>query len=902
MFPSNCLGIESVCVSRWWLVLWMVLMIAVLGADAYSHPSERCAELVPDRERRDVANQLEFMDAILNPEVGCILFTNTIEMDHQTWGADGPLFRGKECVRFSWPFCSHQLLTHTVVVAPAPGLTAEQAEWHFAPGMFYVSCLQFTATGKIITVGMRLIGVHDASVAKLAMGRDILTDNEISFDWDRRPFISGNTAAENVTGFVRCGAEFQETIVKFGLDMLPEVFANNGVDFDLDLGYAVFRWAQFALDVERPYVIDNLAATVNDYVNFTFANFTMQCCEAPKCLGEGCETHCITPERTQVQREGPVVYGDMEYILVTRTAQQARAEADCQSKYSSGLASFRSLAEFYTVTKALFTTNDGFVLMQVGLPIWVSNNQSEALAHHRMMRNASVVSSAECTVVQMTPQLLDSHGCDDYFPSICMRPIASSGIPSLPPSSLGPASNSTKRQPDDVFGAMPIELGVSIVVVLGMFAVLLTGVVVWRNFRKRKRIEMEDSWDGIRGTGASVYAMSSRSVLKRRELPLMSSGLEVEGEHGNIRMTSIAAMVKSQQIVLEHAEANAHGIEEASECAGPSNKRRSSLGNASVYSQRSSQIGTDPEFPEIEGYEVIKALGAGTYGECYLVRDNTSQDLFAAKVPLEDSSLVKVVQEAYFLQMFKDNNIVGHRHTLVRKGKLVLMTEFCDCGDLHSLMAAGTEPLSERFVRHALLQCAMGLACMHSHHVAHRDVKPSNILLTSKGVFKLADLGASCMIVDASHTTLVGTPLFMAPEVLSGKPQDVQTDVYSLGCVAYLMCMLKYPYTSHSLSGLATQVQLNDYEKIPDDAYSKNLIQLIDRMLSKDASSRPTSFEICETEWLFDFCHGDSDQFLGMDGAFHREVHLCSDVGTFRNMATEQSSGYSTLYMDSATN
>lgn len=64
------------------------ILLAVLGAETYSHPSERCAELVPDRERINVANQLEFMDAIMNPEVGCILFTNTIKFDHETWGVE----------------------------------------------------------------------------------------------------------------------------------------------------------------------------------------------------------------------------------------------------------------------------------------------------------------------------------------------------------------------------------------------------------------------------------------------------------------------------------------------------------------------------------------------------------------------------------------------------------------------------------------------------------------------------------------------------------------------------------------------------------------------------------------------------------------------------------------------
>lgn len=61
----------------------------------------------------------------------------------------GPLFQGKTCIRFSWPFCARQLLTHTVVVAPAPSVAAHQAEWHLPPGMFYSRYLQFSGSGML---------------------------------------------------------------------------------------------------------------------------------------------------------------------------------------------------------------------------------------------------------------------------------------------------------------------------------------------------------------------------------------------------------------------------------------------------------------------------------------------------------------------------------------------------------------------------------------------------------------------------------------------------------------------------------------------------------------------------------------------------------------------------------
>mmetsp|Transcript_42942 Transcript_42942/g.81898 ORF Transcript_42942/g.81898 Transcript_42942/m.81898 type:complete len:874 (+) Transcript_42942:317-2938(+) len=845
--------------------MWL-LLLTVMVADAYYHPSRRCIELMPDREHRNVSNQLEFMDAILNPEVGCILFTNTIAFDHQTWGAEGPLFEGKLCVRFSWPFCAHQLLTHKVAVAPAHGLTADEAEWHLAPGMFYSTYLQFTGTGQLHVIGMTVVGMHDGSVGKLAMGRDIIAAKKLSLQWYQRPFISGNAIAESVLGYARCGDDFQATMIAFGLNARPEAFMNQEYDLNLPLGYVKLRLVHLTIDVESSYAVDDYTLTLKPYVNFTLANFTQQCCEAPKCLEEGCETHCTTPQRTQEERVGPVVYGGVEYVLVARTAERSRAEAECQSKYGSGLASFRSMSEFYAVTKALFTTDDGFTLMQLGLPLWVGNNQAEELAHHWIRRNASMSDPGNCTVVEIAQQLLDSYACDNFFPYICMRQVPSSTNPPPTPSpSTGPASDGTRGQSDDLFGVIPVELGATALVVLGLGALLVATRIVWRAVRRKP--EEVKIWGQLNMTeaGTSVYSVRRRDVLRSPEIASIPTGLVVEGEHGVVTTQSIAAM-------MEQHRRRSHTQGDCSDGEGEGNGRRPSHGNRSVYSQHSGESVMKPKFPEIEGYEVIRALGAGTFGECYLARDLSSGELHAAKVPMKDDTLVKVVQEAYFLQMFNNNNIVNHRRTLVRTGKLVLLTEFCDCGDLHTLITAGSEPFGERFIRHVLLQCAMGLACMHSHHVAHRDVKPSNILLCSNGIFKLADLGASCMIVDSNHTTLVGTPLFMAPEVLSGEPQDVQTDVYSLGCVAYMLCMLKAPYDGCNLADISSNIHQSRYKQIPTDMYSPEFIELVERMLAKDASERPSAAEICHLDWLYDFCLNDFEQYQDEDGAFHQEL------------------------------
>lgn len=165
-------------------------------------------------------------------------------------------------------------------------------------------------------------------------------------------------------------------------------------------------------------------------------------------------------------------------------------------------------------------------------------------------------------------------------------------------------------------------------------------------------------------------------------------------------------------------------------------------------------------------------------------------------------------------------------------------------------------------------------------------------------LMQLAGLGASCMIVDASHTTVVGTPFFMAPEVLSGKPQDVQADVYSLGCVLYMLCMLKPPFRGANFAEISCNVQQSSYEEIPKDNFSSELIDMIERMLSRDATKRPTANAICELDWLFDLCKNDFAVLQHEYIAFHQELesrltpgYTKLDSSILRVLAEQSSSG-----------
>jgi serine/threonine protein kinase len=103
------------------------------------------------------------------------------------------------------------------------------------------------------------------------------------------------------------------------------------------------------------------------------------------------------------------------------------------------------------------------------------------------------------------------------------------------------------------------------------------------------------------------------------------------------------------------------------------------------------------------------------------------------------------------------------------------------------------------------VQIADALAYLHDvQRILHRDVKSSNIFLTS-GLLKLGDFGIARLLdTEDRATTLAGTPHYMSPEALSGDGYDAKSDVWALGCIVYELCVLKKPFRGSSLVGVCS--------------------------------------------------------------------------------------------------
>ncbi|KAA6377715.1 MAG: putative Serine/threonine-protein kinase 3 [Streblomastix strix] len=190
-----------------------------------------------------------------------------------------------------------------------------------------------------------------------------------------------------------------------------------------------------------------------------------------------------------------------------------------------------------------------------------------------------------------------------------------------------------------------------------------------------------------------------------------------------------------------------------------------------------------------EAYEIVSEIGKGTYGKVYKAickEDKKPRALKEIKIQSLDE-LHSIANEISIMQKCKHKNIVRYYETL-RYGEncIVIAMEICEGGSLMSLFDKSHIGLDEEQLSFAVKEVLKGLSFLHKKKVIHRDIKAGNILITANGDIKLADFGVSAslkMTVD-NRKTAIGSPYWMAPEVIQQEEYSFQADIWSLGITA----------------------------------------------------------------------------------------------------------------------
>ena len=214
-------------------------------------------------------------------------------------------------------------------------------------------------------------------------------------------------------------------------------------------------------------------------------------------------------------------------------------------------------------------------------------------------------------------------------------------------------------------------------------------------------------------------------------------------------------------------------------------------------------------------YQRIKTIGRGTFGDVWKVKSKHvfgSEDIeFVMKeVSCSDQDINNEEQEIEILKQCSHENIVQFIESFVEKGKLLIVMELCRGGDLMELIKKQkpNKYFPESTVIDFFKQITSGTAYIHSKKILHRDLKPSNIFISSDNFLKIGDFGISKKHNNTMSmaNTLVGTTIYIAPEIYGGMPYNEKADVWSLGCIFYELASLQPAFGGHNFFLAIAQV------------------------------------------------------------------------------------------------
>jgi serine/threonine-protein kinase len=256
-------------------------------------------------------------------------------------------------------------------------------------------------------------------------------------------------------------------------------------------------------------------------------------------------------------------------------------------------------------------------------------------------------------------------------------------------------------------------------------------------------------------------------------------------------------------------------------------------------------------------YEIADRIGAGGMGEVYRARDRVLGRTVAVKVLAarqnDRSVLARFEQEARLASSLNHPNIITV-HAVGRSGSLsYIVMEFVNGLTVAETLKAGPIPMDRVFS--IAIQVADGLAKAHEAAIAHRDLKPQNIMVTPDGLAKILDFGlskltqptAAGVTIMASYATegspIIGTPAYMSPEQARGLPVDFRSDQFSFGIILYEMISGIQPFIQES----AAQTMASVIEREPRVLSEANpnvpadLERIVRRCLAKTPSERYAS-------------------------------------------------------------
>ncbi|RYP90650.1 hypothetical protein DL770_003251 [Monosporascus sp. CRB-9-2] len=243
---------------------------------------------------------------------------------------------------------------------------------------------------------------------------------------------------------------------------------------------------------------------------------------------------------------------------------------------------------------------------------------------------------------------------------------------------------------------------------------------------------------------------------------------------------------------------------------------------------------------------------------------STSGRIMAMKemrLELDEAKLTTIIKELVILHECASPYIIDFYGAFFQESAVYICLEYMDGGSIDKLYSGG---IPENVLRKITFSTVMGLKELkEKHNIIHRDVKPTNILVNTKGQVKICDFGVSGNLVASIAKTNIGCQSYMAPERISGGQfmqtgasdgtYSVQSDVWSLGLTIIECAMGRYPYPPEVSSTIFSQLSAiveGDPPSLPEEGYSDTARVFVLSCLNKIPKLRPSYKALLASEWL----------------------------------------------------